>query len=301
MPSLRIRRLRDVFPPDALPAEVDQDLTARAPIEPKRFGDAIQFERSARVSDDDPSVATLTRDGVEVTFTLRDGEVLVEPSPDWVVPIALELSREMRAFLVDTAGAQYWPDGVGNRWRRAAGTVPVEAERDVEGLELPPDFSESRLVLGWPPVGLREDVVRRGVASRADTEVFRASNGRLGLRFVGHSGEARPELVLRPEGRAEIAAPDLETARWMMDVAGDIGTVCTDHHGVVWVANGLAVERVPVASDPSGEHDSRVHALLSERARHAFDLEADTSSPVERRVKKEVALPWWRRWFGLAA
>lgn len=296
--TLRIRALRGFRAPDNLVPDLLERFGPRPSIEPRRFADAVQIDHELIPDGEDPCIAWCERDGERVQFTLADDEVRVEPSPEWVVPIALALSREVRGFLVDTRGGQYWPASEPPKWRREVGGVPVEVEFTGDAERVEPDFTEATLVLGWKPVELRSEIVRETLEGRAGIALSEDAEGRLKISWTAHPSGRPIETVIGDDRRALFASPDLPTARWMVELAEVLGTVCTDLHGVPWVLEaGLLCPMFPAETDQP--YESNVHALIAERARHAFDLEAGIQAEPE--VISVAPVPWWKKLLGFAA
>lgn len=287
---LRIRPARRVVAPDTVSARDLDACRVPRPIEADAFFDACQRVPNVETTDDD-AIAVAVRREERVRVELVQGEVRFSSSPRWVARLAIALARHLRGTVSDTLGASYFGDEVA----RTVAQISVQPEWDVDGQRLPLDFAETSLLVGWSPVRVRDRVVSHVFADDADVHAV-VRREQLWVTWTGHPMGRQVVCILSDEGVLRVDGPDLATARWLVDVARRVGSVCTDIHGLVWVADDGPDGIAPLWPEPHDDADSTVHHLLRVRARRAFNIEAalDGAETDETPVV-EHDLGWWQR------
>jgi len=286
---LRIRTPRTVIAPEQVDA---RSLFRSAPargIGVDDFFTACQRVVGVHTTDDD-DIAWAERRGDRVRIELHDGEVRFDSARPWVVRLALGLAAHLRGAVVDTRGASIWgPDAT-----RHPGHSSVLSETSIDGEHLPPDWTESALMLGWPPVTLREPVVLAAGGDVPDTQVVRR-RGELWVTWTGHPAGKQVIGVVADDGRLRIASPDVHIARWMVELARHVGTVCTDEHGLIWMESDGPDPVEPMWPAECPDHGTTIQRLLNERSRAALNIEAalNGNTAAEERPATPMA-DWWQ-------
>ena len=237
----------------------------------------------------DDTIAWAERRGHRVRIELHDGEVRFDSTRPWVVTLAVQLAGHLRGSVADTWGGAIW----GATAERHPRHHPVVPETDIDGQPVEPDFSESALILGWPPLSVRESILQFMAAALPQTRVIRR-RGELWVSWTGHPHAKQVLAILSDDGQLRYESPDVPTARWLVEVAAALGTVCTDPHGLVWEAADDEGVR-PMWPEAHPQFPSTVHALLAERSRRALDLQSELRAADADAEEPQVPVDaWWQ-------